>query len=147
MQLAPRPVIVIAMVTAVCLLGDSALYVLLPSRLDSFAISPTGAGLILGINRYIRVLSNTGAARVFERLGFQWPFVFAVLLAAATTLAYGLFSGFWALFIAHGLWGVSWSFLRLGGLLAVIDSAKGVTVGRYMGVLQGVSRGTRRRAK
>ena len=33
--LAPRPVIVIAIITGVCLLGDSSLYALLPSRLDA----------------------------------------------------------------------------------------------------------------
>ena len=139
-RLAPRPVVVIALVTAICLLGDSALYVLLPSRLEVFAVSPTGAGLILGVNRYVRVLSNTGAAWVFERAGFHGPFLFAVLLAVATTMSYGLFTGFWPLFIAHGLWGVSWSFLRLGGYLAVIDAAGGTAMGRLMGVLQSVSR-------
>ena len=140
-QLAPRPVVIVAIVTAICLLGDSALYVLLPSRLETFAVSPAEAGLILGVNRYIRVLSNSLAGRVYERAGFRGPFVFAVLIAVVTTAAYGLFTGFWPLFIAHGVWGVSWSFLRLGGYLAVIDAAGGVTVGRYMGALQGISRG------
>ena len=83
----PRPVLVVALVTAVCLLGDSALYVLLPSHLDAFAVSPTGAGLILGINRYIRIASNSGAGWLFERVGIRVPLLFAVLLAAATTAA------------------------------------------------------------
>jgi len=137
----PRPVLVVALVTAVCLLGDSALYVLLPSHLDAFAVSPTGAGLILGINRYIRIASNSGAGWLFERVGIRVPLLFAVLLAAATTAAYGLFSGFWPLFVAHGLWGIAWSILRLGGYLVVVDAAHGVALGRLMGVLQGVSRG------
>ena len=140
-QLAPRPVVIVALVTAICLLGDSALYVLLPSRIETFAVSPAGAGLILGVNRYIRVLSNSLAGWVYERVGFRASFVFAVLIAVATTAAYGLFTGFWPLFIAHGVWGVSWSFLRLGGYLTVIDAAGGVAGGRYMGVLQGISRG------
>lgn len=140
-QLASRPVIVVALVTAICLLGDSALYVLLPSRLEVFAVSATGAGLILGINRYIRIVSNTVAGWVYERFGFHGPFVGSILLAAATTMAYGLFTGFWLLFIAHGLWGVSWSFLRLGGYLTVIESAGASATGRFMGVLQGISRG------
>jgi MFS family permease len=140
-RIAPRPVVVIGLITAICLLGDSSLYVILPSRLDVFAVSPTGAGLILGINRYIRIVSNTGAGWVFERAGFNGPFLFAVLLAAGTTLSYGLFTGFWALFIAHGLWGIAWSFLRLGGYLAVIQASGGTSMGRFMGVLQSVSRG------
>jgi MFS family permease len=136
-----RPVFIISLITAICLLGDSALYVLLPSRLEVFSVSPTGAGLILGVNRYIRAFSNTGAGWVVERTGLHWPLAFAIFLAAGTTLGYGLFTGFWALFIAHGLWGISWSFLRLGGYLAVIESAGGAAVGRFMGLLQGISRG------
>jgi MFS family permease len=134
-------VFIISLITAVCLLGDSALYVLLPSHLEAFSVSPTGAGLILGVNRYIRTVSNTGAGWVVERIGLYWPLAFTILLAAGTTLGYGLFTGFWALFIAHGLWGISWSFLRLGGYLAVIESARSAAIGRFMGLLQGVSRG------
>src|SRR5665811_2222258 len=96
-QLAPRPVVLLAVITGVCLLGDSALYALLPSRLEAFAVTPTGAGWVV------------------ERVGVALPLSAAIVLAAVTTLAYGAFAGFWPLFIAHGLWGVSWSFLRLGG--------------------------------
>ena len=140
-RIAPRPVVVVALVTAVCLLGDSALYVILPSKLDSFAVSPTAVGLILGINRYIRVLSNTAAGWVFERMGFHGPFLFAIALAAVTTFSYGAFTGFWPLFLAHGAWGISWSLLRLGGYLAVIETGSSTNIGRLMGVLYGGARG------
>jgi MFS family permease len=136
-----RPVLFVALVTGLCLLGDSALYALLPSRLEVFAVTPTAAGLILGVNRYIRILSNNLAARIFESKGFYGPFMGAVLLSVATTAGYGLFVGFWPLFMAHCLWGVAWSILRLGGYLAVIESARGPSIGRLMGVLQSISRG------
>ncbi|MDA0798178.1 MAG: MFS transporter [Chloroflexi bacterium] len=138
--LAPRPVIVIAIITGVCLLGDSSLYALLPSRLEAFSVTPTGAGLILGINRYIRILSNSGAGWVVQRVGVAWPLAFAVVLASATTFAYGAASGFWMLFVAHALWGVAWSFLRLGGYLAAAETGPAGSVGRHMGALQSLSR-------
>ena len=138
--LAPRPVVFVALITALCLLGDSALYALLPARLDAFAISPTGAGLVLGVNRYIRILSNSGAGWIVQRVGASWPLAFAVLLGAATTLAYGALTGFWFLFIAHALWGVAWSFLRLTGYLAAAETGDPRAVGRHMGVYQSVSR-------
>jgi MFS family permease len=138
--LAPRPVIVIAIITGVCLLGDSSLYALLPSRLEAFSVTPTGAGLILGVNRYIRILSNSGAGWVVQRAGVVWPLTFAVILAAATTFAYGASSGFWMLFVAHGLWGISWSFLRLSGYLAAVETGHSGSVGRHMGALQSLSR-------
>jgi MFS family permease len=136
-----RPVVLVALVTGICLLGDSALYVLLPSRLEVFAVTPTGVGLILGINRYIRIVSNNWAGWVYGRLGFYGPFIGSVLLSVVTTASYGLFIGFWPLFIAHCLWGVSWSFLRLGGYLVIIESGRGSSVGRLMGILQSISRG------
>ena len=136
----PGPVVVVGLVTAVCLLGDSALYVILPSKLDEFVVTATAAGLILGINRYIRVVSNTAAGWVFERLGFHGPFVFAIVLASATTLSYGLFTGFWPLFLAHGAWGISWSLLRLGGYLAVIETGSSANIGRLMGLLYSCAR-------
>jgi MFS family permease len=133
-------VVFIALITALCLLGDSALYALLPSRLDAFAISPTGAGLVLGVNRYIRILSNSGAGWIVQRVGATLPLAFAVLLGAATTLAYGALTGFWFLLIARALWGVAWSFLRLTGYLAAAETGDPRAVGRHMGVFQSVSR-------
>lgn len=138
--LAPRPVIVIAIITGICLLGDSSLYALLPSRLEAFSVTPTGAGLILGINRYIRIISNSGAGWVVQRVGVAWPLAFAVVLAAATTFVYGAASGFWMLFVAHALWGIAWSFLRLGGYLAAAETGPSGSVGRHMGALQSLSR-------
>ena len=139
--LAPRPVVVIALITGVCLLGDSALYVLLPAQLEVFAVSPTAAGLVLGVNRYIRIISNSGAAWIVRRIGAAWPLTAAVVLAGVTTLAYGLFTGFTLLFIAHGLWGLSWSVLRLSGYLAAVETGATNAVGRHLGVFQSVSRG------
>jgi MFS family permease len=138
--LAPRPVIVIAIITGVCLLGDSSLYALLPSRLEAFSVTPTGAGLILGINRYIRIVSNSGAGWVVQRVGVAWPLAFAVVLASVTTFVYGAASGFWMLFAAHALWGIAWSFLRLGGYLAAAETGPAGSVGRHMGALQSLSR-------
>ncbi|MDA1035258.1 MAG: MFS transporter, partial [Chloroflexi bacterium] len=133
--------VVIALITGVCLLGDSALYVLLPAQLEVFAVSPTAAGLILGINRYIRIISNSGAGWLVQRAGVVWPLAAAVVLAGITTLAYGLSTGFLLLFIAHACWGLSWSVLRLSGYLAAVETGASNAVGRHMGVFQSVSRG------
>ena len=138
---APRPVILVALITSICLMGDAALYVLLPSRLEVFAVTPTGAGLILGVNRFIRILSNGWASSAYERFGFFRPFAFSIGLAAITTLSYGLTKGFWALFIAHGVWGIAWSLIRMGGYLAVIENSKSGNTGQLMGFLQSFSRG------
>ncbi len=61
-------------------------------------------------------------------------------LASLTTAAYGLFRGAWALSVARGLWGVSWSFLRLGGLAGVLAERPPGRRGRALGLFTGVYR-------
>lgn len=48
--------------------------------------------------------------------------------------------GFWVLFVARVLWGVSWSFLRVGGLGTVLEHATAHDRGLLMGFFLGISR-------
>ena len=48
--------------------------------------------------------------------------------------------GFWLLFLARVLWGVSWSFLRVGGLGTVLEHATNRDRGLLMGFFLGISR-------
>jgi predicted MFS family arabinose efflux permease len=93
----------------------------------------------LSINRLVRLLSNTWASSVFEKLGPRRPFVFATILALFTTAAYGADWGFIVFLLARMGWGIAWSALRQGGYQAVWtggDKAKG----RLMGMLWGIIR-------
>ena len=68
-------------------MGDSLMYVVLPTNASEFGI--TGAlgvsasiwvGVALSINRFIRLVSNAYAARVYERYGLRTPFILSVAL-------------------------------------------------------------------
>jgi MFS family permease len=136
----PRPVALVSAAVALSLLGDSLLYAVLPSQAEAVGVPIGLVGVLLSVNRFIRLLSNTWAGSVCARLGYARPFTAALLLGAATTAVYGLAYGFWALFVARVLWGISWSFLRVGGLGTVLEHATHRDRGLLMGFFLGISR-------
>lgn len=136
----PRPVALVSAAVALSLLGDSLLYAVLPTEAEAIGVPIGLVGVLLSVNRFIRLLSNTWAGSVCARLGYARPFTAALLLGAATTAVYGLAYGFWVLFAARVLWGVSWSFLRVGGLGTVLDHATAQDRGLLMGFFLGISR-------
>lgn len=127
--------------TGLSLLGDSLLYAVLPSRPELAGLALSEVGLALSANRWIRLATNPFAGRVIDRVGAARPFWAALLLAAATTAAYGLGGGVAALIAARCGWGLAWSFLRIGGLDGVLQVGAPAERGRLMGWLQALSRG------
>ena len=136
----PTGVLRVSGAVAASLLGDSVLYAVLPARFALFGVTPGLVGVLLSVNRFIRLASNPLAAWVYLRLGFTASFLLALLLGAATTAAYGLFPSFWLLLLARVLWGVCYSFLRLGGYLVVLEESPANARGRLMGFFYGGQR-------
>jgi MFS family permease len=139
-HMVPRPVALVSAAVALSLLGDSLLYAVLPSQAEGIGVPIGLVGVLLSVNRFIRLVSNSWAGSVCARFGYARPFTAALLLGAATTAVYGVVSGFWLLFVARVLWGVSWSFLRVGGLGTVINHASDQDRGLLMGFFLGISR-------
>ena len=105
-----KQVCLTAIILAISVMGDSMLYGVLPSHLGEFGLTAGfGAGLILSVNRWIRLVSNTWAAKIFTRFGLRKPFYFSVVLAITSTAAYGIFDGFWPLFLSRIAWGICFS--------------------------------------
>jgi len=140
MRIIPRSVLIISAIVALSLLGDQMLYVVLPVAHKAVGVPVIYIGLLLSANRLVRLLTNTFAGYIIERFGREWPFILALLLGVLTTLAYGIAYGVWIFLIIRLLWGMSWSFIRLEGLSAVLDVASKKTRGRYMGIFQAISR-------
>ena len=101
---------VTATILAVSVMGDSMLYGVLPANLGDFGLTAgLGAGLVLSANRWIRLISNSWAASIYNRFGLRIPLMISVILAMATTISYGLFQGFWPLLVARIGWGICFS--------------------------------------
>lgn len=122
------------------LFGDSYLYAVLPIHYAVTGISLEAVGWLLSANRYIRLLTNPLAGALGARLGWGGAFAGALWLAAVTTAGYGVLRGFWALIAMRALWGLCWSFLRLGGMAAVLADSPAGRRGRLMGLFTGIFR-------
>lgn len=129
----------IAWITAICLLGDSMLYIVLPVYWQQFGLDALWqVGLLLSINRLVRLPLNPLVGWLYGRMSKRTGVLIAVVLAFATTAAYGLLSGFAALLAARALWGAAWSLLRLGGYLTVLEASDDSNRGRYLGSYNGI---------
>ncbi|WP_281365250.1 MFS transporter [Paenibacillus foliorum] len=135
-----RQVRILAWVTAICLLGDSMYYIVLPLYWKDFGLDALWqVGFLLSINRFVRLPLNPLVGWLYSRMSKRLGVMLAVMLACLTTIGYGCLSGFTALLIARALWGAAWSLLRIGGYLTVLetssDSNRGQLLGSYNGII------------
>ena len=81
---------------AVCLslFGDLTLYAVLPSQREVVGLSLASVGVMLGINRLIRLPGNPLIGARFDRVGRRRLFLLGMALGTCSTLGYGLVTGF-----------------------------------------------------
>lgn len=135
-----RSVLTIGIATAFSLLGDQALYAVLPVYYESLGISALQVGVLLSANRWIRLVTNDWAHRLGRYGGQKWLFLTAFLLGALTTAGYAVFTSFGALLVMRLAWGLAWSFIRHLGVQAILDDVPAGKAGRTMGLYNGISR-------
>ena len=127
------------MVVSASNLGDSLLYVALPLLHSSFGLSIVHVGILLSANRFVRFVSNTFAGYVYGRKPLKWVLVASIIAAFLINLSYGYIGGFLPFLLMRLCWGITWSFLRLGGYLSVVSFSDESNRGRFMGVYQSIS--------
>ncbi|MED4583984.1 MFS transporter [Brevibacillus choshinensis] len=133
-------VIAVALVTAFCLLGDSMLYVVLPIYWQEAGLSSLWeVGILLSINRLVRVPLGPLVGKWYERAGGRIGLVVAVILAFLTTVSYG-FHGFWIWLVMRSVWGIAWTFLRLGAYSLIVSVSEENNRGQLMGLYNGLYR-------
>jgi len=133
-------VIAVALVTALCMLGDSMLYVVLPIYWKEAGLTSLWeVGVLLSVNRLVRVPLGPLVGKWYERTGGRKGLIVAVGLAFVTTLAYGL-HGFWLWLVVRCLWGIAWTFLRLGAYSLIVTVSEGHNRGEMMGLYNGLYR-------
>jgi DHA1 family inner membrane transport protein len=132
------------LVIAIAMIGDTLLYVVLPLYHQDFGISLAMVGVLLSLNRWIRLLANSGVAAIGERVGPHALMVMAAIGSVISTTLYGLAENETVQIAARMLWGISFASLNLSTLAyAVSDRANaGKRVGASraaIGVVQAVS--------
>src|SRR5260221_11611745 len=77
------------LVIAFGMIGDTLLYAVLPLYHEQFGVSLAMVGVLLSLNRWIRLLANSGVAAIGERVGPHALMVAAAIGGALSTPIYG----------------------------------------------------------
>ncbi len=117
------PALSTALVVSASLLGDTLLYTILPVTAASLGISRPMVGVILSLNRWVRLLTNPLAARLYERFPAGALILTAIVLTAVSTAMYALPAALAVFLLGRLLWGFCYSLLRLGSFLAALEDA------------------------
>jgi len=117
------PALATALVVSASLLGDTLLYTVLPVSAASLGISRPVVGVILSLNRWVRLLTNPLAARLYERVPSGTLIVVAIVLTGVSTAMYALPATLAVFLLGRLLWGFCYSLLRLGSFLAALEDA------------------------
>jgi MFS family permease len=136
-----RNIVILSLITAVCLIGDSMLYVVLPTHWREIGLtSLVQVGILLSINRFIRLPLHPLIGFFYKKFSIKTGILIAVVIAGLTTIGYGIFTGFWAWFSLRALWGLGWSLFKLGAFLLILEIASDQNRGSFIGMYNGLYR-------
>ena len=94
---------------AVCLslFGDLTLYTVLVTQLDELNLTLADVGIMLSVNRLIRIPGNPVIGLFVDHLGRRGIFIFGMVLGVLSTASYGLVRGFWPFLGGRLVWGIT----------------------------------------
>ena len=131
-----RALLPIGLGTTLSLLGDTAIYTVLPTHTAEVGVSLVSVGILLSANRWIRLLLNGPAGILYDRWRRRPIFVPALFIGALSTLLFAFGRGFWPLLASRLLWGVAWSGIWVGGNTIILDVTTASDRGRWTGLYQ-----------
>lgn len=121
---------------ALSLTGDLTMYAVLANQIDVVGVSLGMVGVLLAVNRMIRIPGNLVAGALNDRFRRKPLFLTGLTLGILSTLSYSLAYGFWPLLAGRLLWGVSWSLINVGGYTMILDRSTVSDRGRMTGLYQ-----------
>lgn len=122
--------------TALSLMGDAALYTVLPTHTAEAGITLMQVGIILSVNRAVRLFLNGPMGLAYDRSSRRRLFVPALFIGAFSTAVYAATRGFWPLLAGRLLWGLAWSGIWVGGATIILDVTTDRDRGRWTGLYQ-----------
>jgi MFS family permease len=122
--------------TALSLMGDGTLYTVLPTHTAEAGITLASVGIILSVNRAVRLFLNGPAGLAYDRWSRRRLFVPALFIGALSTAVYAATRGFWPMLVGRLLWGLAWSGIWVGGATIILGVTTAQDRGRWMGLYQ-----------
>lgn len=138
---AKAEITLISIVTALCLVGDSFLYVALPLHWEAAGLATLfEVGAILAANRLVRIPLNPLITLFYNKVSCRTGIWLATVLAILSTAGYGLVQGLFLWVCMRFLWGLSWTLLRLGTLFTILRVSTPQSLGYLTGINNGLYR-------
>ena len=131
-----RPVVLSSVVLGLVWMGDALIYVVLPLYADAFGIPLTLVGVVLSLNRIVRILGYGWLGQLSRRFAAHKIMAVSAAMGAISTLAYGLLRGVVALLAARLLWGLAYGILNV--FTTVYATGDG-GIGRRIGLSRAIS--------
>jgi MFS family permease len=120
----PASMAVPGLIVALTQTGDTLLYAVLPLYADAFGVSFFVVGVLLSLNRWVRLVANSVVAAIGNRVGPRRLMIVAALGATLSTAGYVLGPDAATLMAARVLWGLAFAALNLAIIAyAVSDRA------------------------
>jgi hypothetical protein len=132
-----RNTIVAASCLGLVWFGDTVIYVVLPLYALAFGFDAVTVGVLLSVNRVVRILGYGWVAPLARAYGTNVLTATACAAAALSTIAYGLLSGFVLLFVARMVWGAAWGIINL--TMTAYAYGDGKRAGARIGIARAVS--------
>lgn len=139
MKRPPLPVFYISTALSLVVLGDALLYTILPSYYQHLGLVPFQVGILLSVNRWIRLATNHLAEHCYRRYPSNLWLIFALFMGSVVTAVYGIAHLFIIFLGARILWGLSYSFIRQAAIMTAIKSGSPAHLGERIGYYRGIS--------
>lgn len=126
-------------------LGGGVAFPTLPTLGPLLGISPFVVGLILSINRFTRLVMNTPAGQILDRIGTRRPMIVGFVLQGIVPFGYilGLYAdrlpvgGAVVFFASRGLWGFGSAFVFVGAFSTITHVTTPGNRGKWIGYMRG----------
>lgn len=110
--------------------GDAFLYPFLPQYAEVMQVPVVWIGVLLSINRFIRIAFNPVVIRLFAAYGARRITIIASIMAILSTTGYGLGWGLLSLLVFRIIWGMSFAVLRISTMAYAFEhTSPGISLG------------------
>lgn len=115
--------------------GDAFLYPFLPVNHAAVGVPIVWIGVLLSVNRFVRIFSNTWIVHLLAKYGLRLITLLAVLLAILSTAGYAMATNIFLWLLLRIVWGLAFSALRISTIgYSLQQSQQGLALGLSRGV-------------
>jgi len=118
--------------------GDAFLYPFLPVNTSVVGVPFLWVGVLLSINRFVRIISNGWMVHLFARFGLRMIMILAVTIAIMSTAGYAFANSIFIWLFLRICWGLAFSAMRVGTIgYAIQQKHQGFSLGLSKSLQEG----------